>query len=39
MPGRKRVKRSVRTANIDIEPEDLLHDDPVGIVKIPSQDI
>ena len=39
MPGRKRVKRSVRTANIDIEPEDLLHDDPVGIVKTPSQDI
>ena len=39
MPGRKGVKRSVRTANIDIEPEDLLHDDPIDIVKIPSQNI
>ena len=39
MPGRKGVKCSVRTANIDIEPEDLLHDDPIDIVKIPSQNI
>ena len=39
MPGRKGVKRSVRTANIDIEPEDLLHDDPIDIVKIPSQNL
>ena len=39
MPGRKGVKRSVRTANIDIEPEDLLHDDPIDIVRIPSQNI
>ena len=39
MPGRKGVKRSVRTANIDIEPEDLLDDDPIDIVRIPSQNI
>ena len=39
MPGRKGVKRSVRTANIDTEPEDLLHDDPIEIVRIPSQNI
>ena len=31
MPGRKGVKRSVKTANIDIEPEDLLDDDPIDI--------
>ena len=37
MPGRKGVRRSVRTANIDTEPEDLLHDDPMDIVRIPSQ--
>ena len=39
MPERKGVKRSVRTANIDIEPEDLLDDDPIDIVRIPSQNI
>ena len=39
MRGRKGVKRSVRTANIDIEPEDLLHDDLIDIVKIPSQNL
>ena len=39
MPGRKGVKHSVKTANIDIEPEDLLHDDPIDIVKIPSQSV
>ena len=39
MPGRKGVKRSVKTANIDIEPEDLLDDDPIDIVRIPSQDM
>ena len=39
MPGRKGVKRSVKTANIDIEPEDLLDDDPIDIVRIPSQNI
>ena len=39
MRGRKGVKRSVRTANIDIEPEDLLHDDPIDIVKLPSQNL
>ena len=39
MPGRKGVKRSVRTANINIEPEDLLHDDPIDIVRIPSQNV
>ena len=39
MPGRKGVKRSVRTANIDSDPEDLLHDDPIDIVRIPSQNI
>ena len=39
MPGRKGVKRSVRTAKIDIEPEDLLHDNPIDIVRIPSQNI
>ena len=32
MPERKGVQRSVRAANINIEPEDLLHDDPIGIV-------
>ena len=37
MPGRKGAKRSVKTANIDIEPKDLLHDDLIDIVKIPSQ--
>ena len=37
MPGRKGVRRSVRTANIDTEPEDLLHDDPMDILRIPSQ--
>ena len=39
MPGRKGVKRSVRTANINIKPEDLLHDDPLDIVRITSQNI
>ena len=39
MPGRKGVKRFVKTANIDIEAEDLLHNDPIGIVKIPSQNL
>ena len=39
MPVRKGVKRTVKTANIDIEPEDLLHDDPIDIVRIPSQNI
>ena len=39
MPGRKGVKRSLRTANIDIEPEDLLHDDPIDVLRIPSQNI
>ena len=39
MPGRKGVKRSVRTAKIDNEPEDLLHDDPIDIVRIPSQNM
>ena len=39
MPGRNGVKRSVRTANIDIEPEDLLDDDAIDIVRIPSQNI
>ena len=39
MPGRKGVKRPVKTANTDIEPEDLLDDDPIDIVGIPSQNI
>ena len=39
MPGRKGIKRSVRARNIDIEPEDLLHDDPIDTVRIPSQNI
>ena len=39
MPGRKGVKHFVKTASIDIEPEDLLHDDPIGTVKIPSQNL
>ena len=39
MPGRKGIKRSVRAPNIDIEPEDLLHDDPIDTVRIPSQNI
>ena len=39
MPGRKGVKRSLRTANIDTEPEDLLHDDPIDIVRISSQNM
>ena len=34
---RKKVKRSARTANIGIEPEDLLYDNPIDIVRIPSQ--
>ena len=37
MPGRKGVKRSARTTTIDIEPEDLLHDDPRDIVRITRQ--
>ena len=39
MPGRNGVKRSVRTANIDIEPEDPLDDAPIDIARIPSQNI
>ena len=39
MPGRKGVKHSVKTANIDIELEDLLDDDPIDVVRIPSQNI
>ena len=39
MPERKGVKRSLRTANIDTEPEDLLHDDPIDIVWTSSQNI
>ena len=39
MPGRKGVRRSVRTANINTEPEDLLHDDPIDIARMPSQHI
>ena len=39
MPGRKGVKRSVKTANIDSDPEDLLHYDLIDIVRIPSQNI
>ena len=39
MSGRKVVKRSLKTANIDTEPEDLLHDHPIDIVKIPSQNL
>lgn len=35
--GRKEIKGSARTANIDSEPDDLLHDDPIDIMKIPSQ--
>ena len=37
MPGRKGLKHSVKTAKISIEQEDLLHDDPLDIVRIPSQ--
>ena len=39
MSGRKGVKCSVKVANIDIEPEDLHHSDPIDIVRIPSQNI
>ena len=39
IPGRKGVKRSVQTANIDIEPEDLLHDDPIDITKMTTQNL
>ena len=39
MLGRKGVERSARTANIDIEPEDLLHNDLIDVVRIPSQDM
>ena len=39
MPERKGVQRSVRTANINTEPEDLLHDDLIDIVRIPSQNV
>ena len=37
MLGRKGVKRSARTANIDSEPDGLLHDDPIDIMRISSQ--
>ena len=37
MPGRKGIKRSARTANIESEPDGLLHDDPIDIMRIPSQ--
>ena len=37
MPGRKGVKRSVKTANIDIWPEGQLHDEPIDNVKILNQ--
>ena len=33
LPGRQRVKRSARTANINSEPEGLLHDDTIDIVR------
>ena len=40
IPGRKGVKRSVRTAKHRyFEPEDLLHDDPIDSAKIPSQNL
>ena len=39
MPGRKGIKLSVKTANIYSEQKDLLHDDPIGSVKIPSWNI
>ena len=39
MPGKKEVKLSARTANINGETEDLLHNDPIDIVRIPSQNI
>ena len=39
MPGRNGVIRSVKTANIYSEQKDLLHDDPIGSVKIPSWNI
>ena len=35
--GRKGIKRSARNANIDSEPDDLLHDDPIDIMRIPNQ--
>ena len=35
--GGKRIKRSARTTNIDSEPDDLLHDDRIDIMRIPSQ--
>ena len=37
MLGRKGIKRSARTANIESEPDGLLHDDPIDIMRIPSQ--
>ena len=39
MSGRKRVNRSARAASIDSEPEGLIHDVPIGIVRMPSQNL
>ena len=39
MPWRKRVRRSAKATCINSEPEGLLHDDPIGIAKISSQNI
>ena len=39
MPDKKGVKRPARTASINNESEGLLHDDPLDVVRIPSQNI
>ena len=39
MPWRKKVRRSAKATCINSEPEGLLHDDPIGIAKISSQNI
>ena len=39
MPERKGVKHSARAASIDSEPEGRLHDDPLDVVRILSQNI
>ena len=39
MPERKGVKHSARAASIDSELEGLLHDDPLDVVRILSQNI
>ena len=39
MPWRKRVGRSAKATCINSEPEGVLHDDPIGIAEISSQNM